>query len=99
MPPAASAQPQTSIYETTIDNPDLEAALEEREDARQTASKARADFNTLSEKVKALVAITDIADAPVRVGRFVISRRNIAAKSVSFETEATTRLQISLLSE
>lgn len=96
--PAAS-QAQTSIYETTIDNEALEAALEEREKAKDAKRKANQDYDAFHDKVKALIAIADIADAPVRVGRFVISQKETKPTPVSFERGGGKKLQISLLGE
>lgn len=94
-----SARPQISIYEQTIEDPELEAALERREVLKAAASEARKSLTEATDSIKTTVKALDVADAPVRVGRFVISQRRIAAKSVSFETAPTERLSIRLLPE
>lgn len=42
---------------------------------------------------------SDLADAPVRVGRFLLSQTEVAARSVAFETGPTTKLSIRLLED
>lgn len=92
--------PQTSIYETTIDNDVVEAALEQREAHRQKKSEANALFKEADDRVKAAIANLDLGqDAPVRIGRFVITRTMTKAKSVSFETDAKVRYRIGTIGE
>jgi hypothetical protein len=93
------ARPQTSIYETEIDNDELEKVLEDREKAKAARGDAQKAYKDADDQAKALIRSLDIADAPVRVGRFVVSERQVAGKTVSFETQPTTRVQISLLDE
>jgi len=92
-------QAQTSLYETTLEDPDLEAALEKREKAKASAANARKRYTEADGAAKALADAHDIADAPVRVGRFVISRRQVAPRSVAFETAGSERIAIGLLPE
>jgi hypothetical protein len=88
-------QPQTSIYEKTIDNPELEAALEARETARERASKTRKTLEGATEHVKTLAEGLDLGlDAPIRVGRFVLTRRRIDGTEVAFERAPSERLSI-----
>lgn len=88
-------EPQTSIYETTIENAELEAALESREVTKAAASAARTNHAAADEHAKGLAEGLDLGDdAPVRVGRFVLTRKPVAARSVAFDTEPTTRLTI-----
>ena len=97
---AVTARPQTSLYETTIEDTDLENALEERQKLREKASEARALFKEADDKTKARVALLDLGNgAPARVGRFVITRKVRAARSVAFETEAKVSTTISMLKD
>lgn len=92
--------PQTSLYETTIQDADLEAALDERETAKGVASNARKEYREADDHARALIDGLDLGDgAPVRCGRFVIERRPVAARSVAFDTEPTTRLWITTLDD
>lgn len=95
----AAEQPQTSLYETTLDNPELEALLDARQEKRDRASKATKDAKNAHELVVAEIEKLDLADAPVRVGRWVVARRPVAARSVSFTADATERLVIKPLPE
>lgn len=93
-------KPQTSIYETTIENTEIEDALEKRFELREKASAARALFQEADEKAKGKLGDLDLgSDAPVRIGRFVVTRTMRAARSVSFETEAKVSLKITPLED
>lgn len=97
--PAASENPQTSLYETTIENPELEALLDRRATLKEKASKATKEAAAAHEAVVTELDRLDIADAPVRIGRWVVALRPVAGRSVSFETGATERLVIKPLPE
>lgn len=90
---------QTSIYETTIENPELETLLERRESAKEARGKANAKFKEIDDLVKFKITELDLGDAPVRVGSYVIEQKAIAGRDVAFSTDPTTRLQIKLIDE
>jgi hypothetical protein len=92
---AVAAQPQSSIYETTIDNAELEAALEGREKAKTKLSGARSAFKEADAVAQALIPGDLGDDAPVRCGRFVITRKAFPARSVAFDVAASHRTYIS----
>lgn len=95
-----STTPQTTIYETTIEDAALEQQLEERDTLRSKASEARALFQEADDKAKAKIATLDLGnDAPVRVGRFVLTRKMRPARSLSFETEAKVTTKITTIDE
>lgn len=97
---AVAAQPQTSLYETTIDDADLEKALEARQKLREAASTANALFKEADEKAKAAILGLDLgSDAPVRVGWFVLTRKMSKPRSVAFETEAKISTKITVIDE
>jgi hypothetical protein len=90
--------PQQSLYEAELENPELEAALEAREVTKASAAAARKAYNEADEHAKGLVEGLDLGNgAPVRVGRFLLTRTPVAARSVAFDTEPTTRLTIRTL--
>jgi hypothetical protein len=96
----ATRQPQTSIYEQELSNPELEAALEQREKRKASASAVQAKYKEADDEAKALIAQLDLGDGTVvRCGRFLIARTAMAGRQVSFETEPSSRLQIRLISE
>ena len=92
-------RPQISLYETSLDNPELEAQLEQRETLKEKSKQAGKAYREIHDKVKVAVDVLDIADGPVRVGRFVVSQKPTAGRTVSFETNPTTRLTIHTLDE
>lgn len=95
----ARSNRQTSIYETTIDNPALAELLDEREEAAAAKKTAKKTYDELDKKAKAIIETLDLGDAPVRVGNFVITRKMFEGGHVAFEKNASTRTYISLLGE
>jgi hypothetical protein len=92
--------PQTSLYEREVENEQLERALEEREKLKARVAKARKSYAEADEWAKGLLGEVQLGDgATVRVGRFLLTRRAVAARSVAFETQPASRLTISLLPE
>ena len=89
--------PQTSIYETTIESPELETLLERRAAAREARSKANAKVTEIDSLVQFKITELDLGDSPVRVGKWLLTPKTRAGRSVSFETEPKTFVQISLL--
>lgn len=95
---SASPDPQTSIYERIIEDDDLVAALEERQKAKEKAATANKAYREAHDVVKGKITELDLGqDAAVRAGRFVLTNKATAARTVNFETAAGQRLQISLL--
>ena len=89
-----------SIYERTVEDADLEAALEAREAAKGRRGEAQKAFTKADEQAKAKLEGLELDDgSPVRIGRFVVTVKAQPGKSVSFETAPSERLQISLLKE
>jgi hypothetical protein len=92
---SAAADPQTSIYETTLDNPELEALLETRDKAKASARAVNKKAKEADDAAKAALEGLDLGtDATVRIGRFVVTLKNTPSKSVSFDTAAGTRWSI-----
>ena len=85
----AKAQPQQELGETLVENTELLALLEERETLKEGATAYRGK----DKEVKTALAGVE-AKTPFRVGRFVIDRKAVPAKDVSFSTEAGFRLDI-----
>jgi len=98
--PRARRVDQVSIYETVLDKPELEEKLESREKMKDAVSTAQHNFKIHDEQARAELEKLDLGDdAPVRVGRFLIVRKPVKGRSVSFETEPTVRLKIKILDE
>ncbi|MBA7592688.1 hypothetical protein ES708_34881 [subsurface metagenome] len=87
-------RPQIHMDETIVENPELEKMLEDRQKLKQSV----AEFRKIDKDVKAKIASIG-TQTPYRVGRFVISKRDITAKSVSFETQASFSFVIKLAGE
>jgi hypothetical protein len=98
---AAALHPQLAMDERAITNPELEAALERRLRAKDDVSEVQLVYKRADEEVKAeLARIPDFPpDSALRIGRFRVSKRHVAARSVSFETEARDQLSIGLVDE
>lgn len=91
----SEVQYQASIYETTIENAELETALEDLQKARDRAKSARTKVREADDKVRPLIDELELGDdAPVRVGRFVITRKRVAPREVAFTTDSSVRLYI-----
>lgn len=91
---------QLGFDEELIENPDVEAALIERQGRKDALSSVRKEFKEAHEKaVAALTAIELPEDGAVRVGRFRVTKSIVSARSVSFETQETSRLRITLLGD
>lgn len=94
------SEDQLGFDEELIENPDVEAALVEGQARKDALASVRKDFNAAHEKtVAALAAIELPEEGAVRVGRFRISKSLVSARSVSFETQESSRLRITLLGD
>jgi hypothetical protein len=96
----ARRQPQTSIYETVVEDEKVEKALEERATLAAKKSIAVSAYADKDEEAKGLLAALDLGDgAPVRIGRFVIERKTSAPAAVSFERKGGSRFSIKTVPE
>ncbi len=95
MTTAAEPDPQTSVFETTLEDPAVEDLLEKRDKAKASARAVNKRAKDADTAAKAALEGLDLGtDAPVRIGRFVVTLRNTASRSVQFETAPGTRLTI-----
>jgi len=92
--PAVKARPQLALAERQVEDVELEAALEAREVAKAAAAAARKVYADADELAKGRIRQLELGATPARCGRFVISERKVAPRSVAFDTAATTRLTI-----
>jgi hypothetical protein len=92
------ADPQTTFEERVLEGAvagTLESALEDREKRKASKQAVTKQYKEADDKVKALLGEFDLQDGEVaRVGRFRIAKKAIAAKTVMFETEPSSRLFI-----
>lgn len=88
---------QLGIDETQVDDAELEADLEAREDLRADLSNLRREYETTHKRAVGKIEDRFIdldPDAVLRVGRFRISRTETNPRSVAFESGASIRLVI-----
>jgi hypothetical protein len=91
-----AAHAQTALDENVVEDEMLEQALEARERMKARARDARKAYAKANDAARAHLERHQLnTDVPLRVGRFVVTARDIDARSVSFETEPTTRITIS----
>lgn len=86
--------PQVAIGEQIVEDADLEKALEDRQAAKERAGAAGKAYREADGVARGKLGELVEGDVPVRVGRFVVYKSDVAARSVSFETDPTSRLNI-----
>lgn len=92
---SASRNAQTSIYETTIENPELEQALTTRESMVSRRSTANHNFKNADEQARRLIEKLELGDdTVVRVGDFIISAKMAKGRDVAFKTDPQLRIRI-----
>ena len=92
-----SVQEQTSLAEKIVEDPELEAALESRQKLREQRKDLNRKIRDAEGAAQTKIDALELGiEAPVRVGRFVLTLKQTDAKDVSFTRGGGTRLQISL---
>jgi len=93
-----AAVPQLALDETLIEDAELEESLEHRQELKDAASEARADYKLADDEAKAAIEKQELPEGKIiRVGRFRIERKTVAARKVSFETSPGSRVSISMV--
>lgn len=87
-------QTQIHMEDTIIEDSELEQMLEERQELKQSVAAYRKLDKDAKNKIRSIETPT-----PYRIGRFIISRRDLAAKTVEFETQASFSFGIKLAGE
>lgn len=91
---------QLAFDEKAVEDAALENALELRQKERDALNAVRLRYDEAHEAAQAEIAKLDLADGTaVRVGRFRIERSFVPARSVSFESKASSRTRIALADE
>lgn len=91
---------QLAFDEQTIDDAALESALENRLKKKDSLDSVRKVYEAADEVAQAEIAKLELPEGgAVRVGRFRITRAAVAARSVAFETKATSRVRIVLVED
>ncbi len=94
---ATKTKSQISMDDRIVANPALLDLLEQRETAKEALAETkevRKAFKVKDDACKAAIkAIEEIP--PYRIGRFVITKKDRAARTVEFEIEASVVVKIS----
>lgn len=86
---------QTTIDERIEDAPAIEKVLEDRQKVLDERAELNRQAKELTAKAKLLIEDLDVDTVqPVRVGRFVITKRVTEAREVSFTTEPKAQIRI-----
>ena len=97
---ATKAVNQLGMDETLIENAELEAVLEERLRLQTIAGETRKRFEEQNEIARGEIEKLELGEGlVVRIGRFRITRSSVQGRSVAFETEPTTRVNIKVIGE
>lgn len=97
---AVRDEDQLALDEEVVENPDVEAALIERQDKKDAKGVATKEFKQAHEKAVAALAMLELPEeGAVRIGRFRINKSLVSARSVSFETAESTRMRITFLKD
>lgn len=94
---SVTAEAQTSIDEKVLESTELEAMLEDREAKKAKAAEARKAYASADELAKAELRERVDEGEVARVGRFVVRRTSVPSRSVSFDTDPTSRLSIGVV--
>ena len=83
------ARPQIHMDDKIVEDAELERLLEERQALKESVSSYRKADQAAKDKIRSMETQT-----PYRVGRFIISKQAVPAKSVAFETTEGSRFTI-----
>lgn len=101
-PRSSRRRAQTSIYETdlTESQPELLAALRQRDAMKEHLSTAKQNFDTAHAAVEPMIAKLELGeDAAVRVGDFVITIKKTKEAPVEFVRQSSLRTRIKKIAE
>lgn len=97
---AAQEQPQTAIDEVELDDARLLQALNTRQGRKEQVKEARKVYKEADDHARAFLSEHTLDDGQaVRIGRYRITKKAVASRTVQFETDPTSRVTISLLPE
>jgi hypothetical protein len=91
---------QLAIDEVTIEDEVIQVALERRQRAKEALVEPRKEYRASNDQAKfALERLELPTGRAARVGRFRVERVERPGRTVSFETEASTQMKITLVDE
>ena len=91
---AAQVEGQLGMDETQLTDPALEAALEERQTARDSYRQVLGVYREKHDIAKGLIESNVPEGIIARVGRFRIERKPTGARHVEFDTHPGVRVTI-----
>ena len=91
---ATRIKAQVGLEDRIVDNPELLEMLENRQELKAATKEYRQADKKAKDKIASIQT-----EMPYRVGRFIISKQAISARSVSFETNPGSRIAIKTVDE
>ena len=91
---ATKKQAQIRLDDRILQEPEIEAMLENRQDLKEGATAFRKADKEVKSKLSSLNQ-----PMPFRIGRFIIDRQVRGAKHVEFDSEAGSTLKIKTADE
>lgn len=85
---------QIGLEDVIVKDDELEQILDERQEHKLSV----AEFRKLDKEAKAKITILG-TPPPFRIGRYIITKTSNPPRSVSFETETSTRINIKKIGE
>lgn len=91
---------QLGLDERIVEDPELEAALEQREAHKRSLGAVRKMYDGAHAAALVVIERLELPDAaPIRVGRFRLERSTTPPRNVTFETKGSSRVRIRLIDE
>lgn len=87
----ARVRPQIHMDDKVIEDAELSQLLEDREEAKKAAS----EYKAVDKKTKAKIMSME-QQPPYRIGRFIITKRQVEGRHVEFDTDSVPRIDIKL---
>jgi hypothetical protein len=98
--PRLKSVEQLGFDEQVIDDAEVEAALEEREKRKSSLGAVRKIYDEAHQAATAQITKLELPEGgAARIGRFRVTRDAIPARSISFDTKASSRVRIAVVEE
>lgn len=92
----SSKKAQMRLAEKVLENPGLEDALEQREEAKGPLKAAQADYKEADDTTKALIETAGLDDGIYRVGGFQLTIATLQGKTEDKPRTIKTRRRIGI---
>jgi hypothetical protein len=98
--PRSRRRAQIAIYETVVENPELEAALKRRESVKEKLGIAKNNLKVADDNAQKLINDLELGiGAAVRVGDFVISKKARKGGHVEFDRNSSEQTRIKFIGD